>query len=97
MEAPRPILGSTGSRVRLIFNYMGSQYLLLLDWDDGDSKRQERIGDGIPESLVSRLESCTEVHAEVWGASEWSRRREDSRAAQCHCKAHQRRERGAGH
>ena len=47
-------MGSTGSRVRLIFNYMGSQYLLLLDWDDGDSKRQERIGDGIPESLVSR-------------------------------------------
>lgn len=59
-DAPRPILGSPGSRIRLIFGEHVSTYLLTLDEDDGDSKWQTSSSASISSELRQRLQKCIE-------------------------------------
>lgn len=56
---PRPIEGTVGSRIRLIFDESGSEWLLLLNEDDGDSKWQAHYWSGIPDTLAKQLNNCS--------------------------------------
>jgi hypothetical protein len=61
MAVPRPISGSAGSRIRVIFNSTGEQWLLLLDEDDGDRKWQSKHWEGgIPGAIAQQLNNCTD-------------------------------------
>ena len=60
---PRPIEGCIGDRVRVIFGDTGSEWLLLLNHDDGNRKWQSRDwspknGSPIPYGLTKQMTNC---------------------------------------
>ena len=58
-QPPRQIDGSAGSRVRLILGDTGSEYLLLLNEDDGNSSWQTKDWTCIPSQLAKQINNCT--------------------------------------
>eukprot|EP00579_Thalassiosira_antarctica_P001738 CAMPEP_0201870126 /NCGR_PEP_ID=MMETSP0902-20130614/3354_1 /ASSEMBLY_ACC=CAM_ASM_000551 /TAXON_ID=420261 /ORGANISM="Thalassiosira antarctica, Strain CCMP982" /LENGTH=434 /DNA_ID=CAMNT_0048395701 /DNA_START=118 /DNA_END=1423 /DNA_ORIENTATION=- len=62
---PRPIEGSTGSRVRIIFGNNGNEWLLLLNHDDGNSTWQSKEWKNIPQSVANQLTNCTAKERDV--------------------------------
>lgn len=58
-SAPRAIEGSVGSRIRVILGETGSEYLVLLNEDDGDREWQTTAWKGIPNALAKQINSCT--------------------------------------
>jgi len=56
---PRPITGTVGSRVRLIFGDDGDEWLLLLDEDDGDTEWQSHYWSSIPNAVAKQLNNCS--------------------------------------
>lgn len=59
MSPPRAIAGNVGNRIRVIFGETGSEWLLLLDEDDGDMQWQSHYWKGIPRKLATQLNNCT--------------------------------------
>ena len=55
---PRPIVGSVGSRIRVIFGDTGTNWLLLLDHDDGNRKWQDQYWNDIPGPLATQINNC---------------------------------------
>jgi len=55
---PRPIEGSVGSRIRLILGKTGSEWLLLLNEDDGDLKWQTQDWSSIPHKVANQINNC---------------------------------------
>jgi len=55
---PRPIEGSVGSRIRLIFGDTGSDWLLLLNEDDGDTEWQTHDFSSIPYKVENQINNC---------------------------------------
>jgi len=58
ITVPRPIVGSIGSRIRVVLGSSGDEWLLLLDHDDGDSKWQDMAWKGIPWTVAKQLNNC---------------------------------------
>jgi hypothetical protein len=56
--APRAIVGSIGSRIRLIFGDSGSEWLLLLNQDDGKREFQTRRWSNIPDVVAQKINDC---------------------------------------
>jgi hypothetical protein len=59
---PRLIVGSAGSRIKLILGPSGRDYLLLLEEDDGNRKWQSKAWNNIPPGLVKRISKVVNVH-----------------------------------
>ena len=59
ITVPRPIIGSIGSRIRVVLGSSGDEWLLLLDHDDGDKKWQVKDWRSIPAALAKQLNNCT--------------------------------------
>jgi hypothetical protein len=57
-QPPLAIEGSAGSRVRVILGASGSEWLLLLDEDDGSRKWQTQAWNGIPNDLAKQINNC---------------------------------------
>ena len=57
-NSPRPIVGSIGSRIRIIFGDTGTNWLLLLDHDDGNRKWQDQYLNEIPDPLNRQINNC---------------------------------------
>lgn len=57
--APRAISGSAGSRVRVILGATGSEWILLLNEDDGNRKFQTHLWKSIPSNLARQLNNCS--------------------------------------
>lgn len=60
--APRPIKGTVGSRVRVVLGATGSDWVVLLDEDDGSREWQTHLwpaNGGIPNGLANQLNNCT--------------------------------------
>jgi len=55
---PRPIEGSVGSRIRLIFGDTGSEWLLLLNEDDGNTEWQTHDFSSIPYKVENQINNC---------------------------------------
>lgn len=55
---PRPILGSVGSRIRLVFGDNGKEWLLLLNNDNGDTKWQSTDWKGMSNAVHNQLNNC---------------------------------------
>lgn len=52
---PRQIKGSVGDRIRIVLNETGSQFVLLLNEDDGNHERQRVGWTEIPDALAEQL------------------------------------------
>jgi Zinc finger, C3HC4 type (RING finger) len=59
MTPPCAIPGGVGSRIRIVLGETGSDYLLLLNEDDGDRKWQSHYWHGIPSAVARQLNNCT--------------------------------------
>ena len=60
-NAPRPIVGGPGKRIRVILGKNGKDWLLLLNHDDGNRKWQEtnwRCGPSLPAGLGRQMNNC---------------------------------------
>lgn len=58
-DPPRPIEGSIGSRVRLVFGATAKDFLLILNEDDGDREFQTyHCSSSIPKVLARQLKNC---------------------------------------
>jgi len=55
---PRPIEGSVGSHIRLIFGDTSSEWLLLLNKDDGNTEWQTRDFSSIPYKVENQINNC---------------------------------------
>jgi hypothetical protein len=60
---PRAIAGSAGSRIKVLLGSEGSDYLLLMDEDDGDSEWQTQDWTtdegGLPNGLAKQINACS--------------------------------------
>mmetsp|Transcript_32328 Transcript_32328/g.67815 ORF Transcript_32328/g.67815 Transcript_32328/m.67815 type:complete len:442 (+) Transcript_32328:93-1418(+) len=65
VTVPRPIEGSVGGRIRLVFGDDGNEWLLLIDHDNGDSKWQMTDWKGIPNAVAKQLNNCTEKGRDI--------------------------------
>ena len=60
VTVPRPVIGSVGDRIRLIFGHTGDDWLLLLNHDNGDTKWQVKDWKGnIPDAVGKQINNCT--------------------------------------
>mmetsp|Transcript_24195 Transcript_24195/g.51298 ORF Transcript_24195/g.51298 Transcript_24195/m.51298 type:complete len:449 (-) Transcript_24195:284-1630(-) len=62
---PRPITGSIGGRIRLIFGDNGNEWLMLLNNDNGQVKWQTKDWKGIPSKVATQLNNCTAKDRDV--------------------------------
>ena len=65
VTVPRPIKGSIGSRIRVIFGETGSEWLLLLNYDNGDTKWQVKNWNNIPNAVAKQINNCTSKGRDV--------------------------------
>ena len=65
VTVPRPIVGSVGGRIRLIFGDNGKEWLILMDHDNGDSKWQLKGWKGIHHAVAKQLNNCTEKGRDI--------------------------------
>jgi hypothetical protein len=56
---PRVISGSIGGRIRLILGDSGSEWLLLLNEDDGNREYQTPLWSSIPNDVAKQINNCT--------------------------------------
>jgi len=56
---PRPIAGSVGSRIRLIFGATASNWLLLLNEDDGNKEWQTVHMSYMPNDVETQMDNCS--------------------------------------
>jgi len=59
VTVPRPITGSIGSRIRVVLGNDGDEWLLLLNYDDGDTKWQSKDWKNIPHTVAKQINNCT--------------------------------------
>jgi len=59
VTVPRPITGSIGSRVRLVFGKNGAEWLLLLNYDNGDTQWQAKNWSSIPHTVAKQINNCS--------------------------------------
>jgi hypothetical protein len=59
VTVPRPITGSIGSRIRVVLGNNGDEWLLLLNYDDGDTKWQSKDWQNIPQTVAKQINNCT--------------------------------------
>ena len=59
VTTPRPIKGTIGSRIRLIFGNTGKNWLLVLDNDNGDSIWQTHNWKGIYTKVANQMNNCS--------------------------------------
>lgn len=65
MSRPRAIDGTTGSRIRVILGENGSEWLLLLDNDDGNVEWQSHHFKRIPDALSKQIGVCSEKGRQI--------------------------------
>jgi hypothetical protein len=58
-SVPRPIKGTIGSRVRVIFGDTCEEWLLILNKDNGDTTWQTCNWSNIPHEVATQLQNCT--------------------------------------
>ena len=58
VTVPRPIKGSIGSRIRVVFGETGKEWLLLLNHDNGDTKWQDQQWNNIPTAVDKQIKNC---------------------------------------
>eukprot|EP00549_Striatella_unipunctata_P011361 CAMPEP_0118683402 /NCGR_PEP_ID=MMETSP0800-20121206/6026_1 /TAXON_ID=210618 ORGANISM="Striatella unipunctata, Strain CCMP2910" /NCGR_SAMPLE_ID=MMETSP0800 /ASSEMBLY_ACC=CAM_ASM_000638 /LENGTH=439 /DNA_ID=CAMNT_0006579909 /DNA_START=96 /DNA_END=1415 /DNA_ORIENTATION=- len=58
-QEPRSIDGSIGSRIRIILGDTGSEYLVLLNEDNGNQKWQTKSWNNIPVAVAKQINNCT--------------------------------------
>lgn len=59
VTVPRSITGSIGSRIRVILGNDGDEWLLLLNYDSGDTKWQNKHWRNIPVAVAKQINNCT--------------------------------------
>ena len=55
---PRPISGSIGSRIRVVLGNEGDEWLLIMNYDDGNRKWQQFLSRGIPKAVSKQINNC---------------------------------------
>ena len=58
VTVPRPISGSIGSRIRVVLGNEGDDWLLVMNYDDGNRKWQETDWKGIPKAVSKQINNC---------------------------------------
>jgi hypothetical protein len=62
---PRPITGSIGSRIRLIFGDTGNDWLLIIDKDNGDRRWQDQDWRNIPYAVAKQINNCVDKGRDI--------------------------------